>query len=122
LISCINQEIACDQFEPILLESLSTLRSYVQLNSLETDKMEIDEKKILKSINEFLLQKDPFSRTLAYNGELLSVTIGDSIQEEGLLYSLPVDLRVRFDTKEKVLSYLQHIEDHVFYHETFGLE
>lgn len=82
ILSCITFKSACETLPVNIKEMLPVLQTYFQLNSLETEKMEIDEKKILKNINEFLLQKDPFGTQMEYNGQILKISIGKPEKKE----------------------------------------
>jgi hypothetical protein len=63
----LNRQEQCDTLDPSILQSLPLIRSFIQLQSLDAPKMKIDESKILKNINEFLLQSDPLNQAIQYN-------------------------------------------------------
>ena len=119
LISCINQDVACDELNNNVRENLDIIRIYTQLRDLRTKKMEVNEKTILKNVNEFLLQKDPFSRTLQYNGELQSLNIGSPKHIKWQLYETDVSFQIVFPDKSALIVFLEHVEDELFYHPTF---
>lgn len=56
LLNCINFEF-CEQLSAGLLERIDLLRSYLIVNQLSAEKLDFDQKFILRNINEFLSQK-----------------------------------------------------------------
>jgi hypothetical protein len=80
IISCLNYQIGCAQLDTTIQNNFGIARSYIQLNTLSTPKMLIDEKKILANINEFLIKKtsnDPGVISRSKNGNINSIAIGD---------------------------------------------
>lgn len=43
LISCINEQIACEQLPSSISENKETIKGYIQIGSLEKNKMQINE-------------------------------------------------------------------------------
>jgi hypothetical protein len=77
--------------------------------------MKIDESKILKNINEFLLQSDPLNQAIQYNWKLRDLRIGEGERVQWLLYKLPLTMDVSFATKDDVFSFLSNIEQRVHF-------
>lgn len=85
--------------------------------------MVIDEKKILANLNEFLLRKNDEGE---YNGTIEAVHIGEEeiaiptkkIDKKGKrlkhaedqIYFSPLDLKIAFDNKDDLLSFVDNIE------------
>lgn len=59
LISCINDNDECDQIDPRISSDLDVARAYLQLGGLDSEKMGIDEKKILKNLDQYLVRANP---------------------------------------------------------------
>jgi len=80
IISCLNYQIGCAQLDKTIQDNFGIARSYIQLTSLSTPKMAVDEKKILANINEFLIKKtsnDPGVVSRSKNGVINSIAIGE---------------------------------------------
>lgn len=76
VVSCFNFQSSCDQVAPNILSQSGVIQRYLQLGTLSTDKMKIDEKKILKSLNEYVFQKNPFGNGKRQsNGSISSIVI-----------------------------------------------
>gem|GEM_PF-6792671 len=76
IVTCINKQSDCDKIPDSLYpDQLDAVRAYLQLGSLDKAKMEVDESKILKNINEFLTQRNILSDQRNYNGTVTSITI-----------------------------------------------
>ncbi len=114
LINCINKESQCDQLDESISKNLPVVKTYIQLGNLTREKMDVDEAKILKIINEFLTQKDFLSTKRSYNGIVNDITIGDSIPLENNIVKVPIGLRMTFDSKEDLLTFLENVENRVF--------
>lgn len=114
LINCINKESQCDQLDESISKNLPVVKTYIQLGNLTRDKMDVDEAKILKIINEFLTQKDFLSTKRSYNGIVNDIIIGDSAALENNIVKVPIGLRMTFDSKEDLLTFLENVENRVF--------
>ena len=117
VIGCINFDSGCDDLSMDIQENIDVIRYHLQLHSLATNKMVIDERKILKNINEFLLQDDPFREWLSYNGTINSIVIGNGKKIFQWLSSIPVTLGITFTNKDALLSFIDNVENRIFYSE-----
>ncbi|MDR0282779.1 MAG: hypothetical protein LBI53_05900 [Candidatus Peribacteria bacterium] len=91
---------------------LSVPLGYLQLNSLYTPKMPVDEKKVLRNLNEYLI-KEGFSQSVAArNGDILTIRIGDPVPVKGSLvfFSVPVEVLIEFIRVEDLISFVYNIE------------
>jgi len=80
IISCLNYQLGCAQLDKAIQNNFGIARSYIQLNTLSTPKMLVDEKKILANINEFLIKKtskDPGVVSRSKNGNINNIAIGE---------------------------------------------
>ncbi|MBP7884951.1 hypothetical protein KAZ93_02075 [Patescibacteria group bacterium] len=114
LVNCINKESQCDQLDESITKNLPVIKTYIQLGNLTREKMDVDEAKILKIINEFLTQKDFLSTKRSYNGIVNDILIADSIPLENNIVKVPISLRMTFDSKEDLLIFLENVENRVF--------
>ncbi len=111
---------ACDTLpEPWKMEikgkkvpDLSVPLGYLQLNSLYTPKMPVDEKKVLRNLNEYLI-KEGFSQSVAArNGDILTIRIGDPVPVKGsaVFFSVPVEVLIEFIRVEDLISFVYNVE------------
>jgi hypothetical protein len=81
IISCLNYKVGCAQLDKAVQDNFGVARSYIQLNTLSTPKMAVDERKILANINEYLIKKisnDPAVVSRSKNGTINSIAIGEA--------------------------------------------
>lgn len=114
LITCINKQSSCDQLPNAITTNLDAVRAYLQLGNLQRSKMEVDESKILKNINEFITQKNILDTKRDYNGIVSSITIDNPEDLENNIMKVPVELTITFNSKQDLLTFLSNIENYVF--------
>lgn len=116
IISCLNYQLGCAQLDTSIQNNFGTARSYIQLNTLSTPKMLVDEKKILANINEFLIKKtskDPGVVSRSKNGNINSIAIGEPKAWPWILRSVPIRVNITFDNKDSLLSFIDNVETNV---------
>ncbi len=91
-------------------KNLDEIKDFLNLNNLSNNKMVIDEKKILANLNEFLLRKNENGE---YNGNIEWVHIGEEEAFDKNIYVSPVDLKIAFDNKDDLLSFVDNIEKRI---------
>lgn len=122
LITCINKQSSCDKLPETVSKDLNAVRAYLQIGDLKKAKMDIDEAKILKNINEFIIQKDILSEQRNHNGKVSSISIGDSTVLEDNIIKVPIELTITFDNKQNLLSFLTNIENYIFVDPQYNLD
>lgn len=115
IVNCINRQQNCETLPSSLQWQINIIRNYLQLNSLASPKMPIDEKVILKNINEFLAQSDPFDNSPAYNGEITKIRIGETQKVKENLQQFDLHMGMVFENQNSLLQFINNIENHVFY-------
>ena len=121
IITCINEQNKCDQLPEDIITNIETIKSYIQIGNLKKDKMDINESKILKTINEFMTREDPLSLERKYNGNVTNITISEKIALENNIIQVPVSMTVTFNSTEKLINFISNIENNIFYTQTDGL-
>lgn len=126
VLSCINDQTNCDTLDPSVSHHLNAVRSYLQLWGLKSDKMGIDEKKILKNLDQYLIRSDPSQPSSPRNGEIQSIEIwsGTLIDQKTQFYKIPISVKVVFASKDDLVSFVNNIEkfiiseenDRILYH------
>ena len=114
LITCINKQSSCDQLPNTITTNLDAVRAYLQLGNLQRSKMDVDESKILKNINEFITQKNILDTKRDYNGIVSSITIDNPESLENNIMKVPVELTITFNSRQDLLTFLSNIENYVF--------
>lgn len=87
--------------------------SYLQVNSLYNEKMPVDEKKILKNLNKYLIKQDISWNDKRKVWNLLKINIGDPEPVEGWdthFMKVSVDVEIEFDTVEELIGFLYNVE------------
>lgn len=116
IVTCVNQSSRCDQLSENINSNLEAIKAYIQLWNLQRPKMKVDESKILRSINEYMLQKSILWWSRVFNGTVTSISISDpSIITEYNMMKVPVSLLVSFQKKEDLLTFLNNIENYIYY-------
>ncbi|MDP2670630.1 MAG: hypothetical protein Q8O99_07170 [bacterium] len=91
-----------------LLDRIDLLRSYLIVTQLSAEKLDFDQKFILRNINEFLSQKSGVGQLV----EVTSISFDESsqVKPEFNLYKVPLNLHVKYTTNSHFMSFLHNIE------------
>jgi len=110
IINCLNNWM-CDEIEEKLIPFLPLFRTYMLVGNLKWEKMSFNQKVILKNINDFLLKTSAWLE----NGEIQEIGFSSPIQvDKNLeLYKIPITLRVKFEHKKMLISFLHNIEEKI---------
>lgn len=87
--------------------------SYLQTNSLYNPKMPVDEKKVLRNLNEYLIKQDIEwnSRTRVWDILKISIWDPESIENSGEhFFEVPVDVSIKFTTIWDLTGFLYNVE------------
>lgn len=138
LIKCINNQDCNENLNSWKNSdgeyNLSLPISFLQSYSLYSQKMPVDEKKILKNLKEYLIRENMWSETKTENGDILSISIWDpkpttnewlisKINEikkkynlydnKNHFYEVPVTVSISFNTVKDLVNFLYNIEKKV---------
>jgi sulfur relay (sulfurtransferase) DsrC/TusE family protein len=108
ILACINNQQWCDQLDPQIKNNFSEVTSYLQANSLSSTKMSVDEKMILKNINEYLTKED--FNSISKNWLINKISIWDPTEFKSRLYYVTINLNITFQNKDWLLSFIHNIE------------
>jgi hypothetical protein len=86
-------------------DNFALARSFLLLSDLHDSKMEVNEKTLLKNINEYLLGKSVSS--------VQNISLGKPELVLGNLYSLPIQLRVEFSDKDKLFAFIDRVDKQI---------
>lgn len=116
IITCINSSQKCEELPDTINAQIDSIRAYLQMGSLHKDKMEVNESKILKSLNEFLTQtSDSTDNERKYNGTITNILIEDNVLLENNILQVPMHLTITFDGQEHLIDFLKNLEKRIFY-------
>ena len=89
---------------------MDNLRTFYLTNKLEGTKMSIDQKLVLKAIDDYLLKKDNNSI-----GQIQSITYGEqvTVNEEKGIYKLPINVQIEFFNKDEFVNYILNTEKYL---------
>jgi hypothetical protein len=113
ILACLNYQQDCKSLDEMLKSNFSFVRSFLLLNNLGDDKMEVNERVLLTNINEYLLKvpsSAPGESSKMRNGVLQSINFGTSELVNDNLYSLPVDITATFATKDDLMSFIDNVD------------
>lgn len=120
LKECLNSDRGCSSlpewwlstWNDFKLSSLVPL-SYLQMHSLYNKKMPVDEKAVLKNLNEYLIKQDISGNDRWRVGEILRIEIWDpeyvNWWDEHFL-QVPVDVEIEFTTVDDLIGFLYNVE------------
>lgn len=111
IANCINKRI-CDGVtsNKEVAKNLGNLRTFYLTNKLESDKMTIDQKLVLRTIDDYLLKKDGSSIW-----QIQSITYGDQIEvsKEKKIYKLPINVQIEFFNKDDFVQFILNTEKYL---------
>ena len=87
--------------------------SYLQLHSLYNKKMPVDEKKVLKNLNEYLIKQDIEGKSKAKVWDILKISIWDpeAVKKwDEHFFEVPIDVTIEFTTIWDLTGFLYNVE------------
>ncbi|HMT01580.1 MAG TPA: hypothetical protein PKC14_04600 [Candidatus Absconditabacterales bacterium] len=93
ILTVVNSQTGCSILPKNISTNLNTIKSYMLLSDLESEKMKYDEKKILANINEFLLND---GRGGKY-ADITSISIGEKKQDKAKNNFIPITILMSVD-------------------------
>lgn len=112
IVSCINKWENCDSLSEEVKANTWLARAYLLTNGMNETKMDVDERKILESIDTYLIKLEPFLNNSSVNGVISDISIWDKTQD-WWLYVVPVQINITFDDKSYLLSFINNIEKYI---------
>ena len=118
---CLNEKSGCSSLPKTWITwtwedagyDLSIPLSYLQLHSLYNKKMPVDEKRVLKNLNEYLIKQNILWWDKARVWDILKIEIWDpeyfSEWNEHFM-QVPVDVQIEFDTIWNLTGFLFNVE------------
>ena len=125
LIRCLSNESVCaklpDSWKTWTWNSIEDYEtqvplSYLQLHSLYSKKMLVDEKNILKNLNEYLIKQDISWNDRNKVWDILRINIWDpevlwaSKENDSNFFRVNVDVEIKFQTVQDLLEFLYNVE------------
>ena len=92
---------------------LSIPLSYLQLHSLYNKKMPVDEKRVLKNLNEYLVKQDISWGDRRRVWDILRIEIGDPEEVKAWdnhFFKVTVDVQIEFETIDDLIGFLYNVE------------
>ena len=112
IVECINKWESCQELPKKIQDQLWLTKSYLLTKNLDSEKMDVNERKIIENIDMFLLKLEPFSNNSFVNGTISKISIWDK-ENVDWLYKVPVQIDITFDDKEYLLAFINNIEKYV---------
>lgn len=105
IADCVNNRVNCNSLDSGIKENFAFARSFLLLSDLNDPKMEINEKTLLRNINEYLLAKSSAS--------VENISFGKSELVEGNLYSVPITIRAEFPSKDNLFAFIDRVDKQI---------
>ena len=120
---CINKIFSWDL--AILSWQLNTVVSYLQMGTLDSEKMKIDEKKVLKNLDRYLTRNTPGEALSVQNGTIWGIQIWEPKVVKHIeiwegnekrafnLNSAPIEAEIVFENKDDLITFVDNIEQYI---------
>ena len=135
IVECVNDTSKDEQEECkasiltgelwILANQFNTVVSYLQMGDLNSEKMVIDEKKVLKNLDRYLTRNIPWDNRSTQNGTIWGIHIwepkvvkhievwdGDKKRSFNL-NSAPIEAEIVFENKDDLITFVDNIEQYI---------
>ena len=135
IIKCVNDTSKDEQEECkasilsgelwILTGQFNTVVSYLQMGDLNSEKMVIDEKKVLKNLDRYLTRNIPWDNRSTQNGTIWGIHIGEPKVVKHIevwdgdkkrsfnLNSAPIEAEIVFENKDDLITFVDNIEQYI---------
>lgn len=123
IVECVNNSKTCVQLSDNLKEKVWSWErdysyaripvSYLQVHSLYTPKMAVDEKRILRNLNEYLIKQEFWWNPKERVWDILRISIWDptAIYESNEHFvEVPIDVTIEFEDIKWLTGFLENIE------------
>ena len=111
IINCLNLDI-CDDISEDLMKKLDFLRIFIIVNQLEGEKMQFDQKVLLRNLNEYMLRSSSWYEY--WKIESIDFSEPEILDESLNLHTLDLDVWIFFPEKAWLISFLENIENKIF--------
>ena len=135
IVECVNDTSKDEQEECkasiltgelwILADQFNTVVSYLQMWDLNSEKMVIDEKKVLKNLDRYLTRNIPWDNRSTQNGTIWGIHIGEPKVVKHIevwdgdkkrsfnLNSAPIEAEIVFENKDDLITFVDNIEQYI---------
>ena len=112
IIACVNEEKECSSLSEGLKSDFWSVVSYLQMGNLNSKKMKIDEKKVLKNLDQYLIKNNPREKVSSPNGVIEGIEIGEPepVEKDSVFMKVPILIKVTFSDKDDLISFVDNIE------------
>ena len=114
MTSCVNSRnfSNCETLSK-WMKGMDVPLSYLLTNSLFTERMPVDEMKVLININEYLIRNGISEGSNVINGEIASITIWDPKLVDATnpyFFQVPIDYTIDFAKIDELISFVRNVE------------
>jgi len=131
VIGCVNRETRdydekyCKTLPPLLSGDLNVVISYLQMGNLGSEKMGVDEQKVLKNLDRYLTRNTPGDALSVQNGTIWGIHIGEpqvvkhisvwggNNKREFDLNKVALEAQIAFDNKDDLITFVDNIEQYI---------
>lgn len=112
IISCINEWENCQNLPQEVMDGSWLARTFLLTNGMNKTKMDVDERKIIESVDRYLVKLEPFLNNSSVNWTLNRISIWDKTFGDGL-YTVPISIDMTFEDKSSLLSFINNVEKYI---------
>ena len=112
IVVCVDKWENCDKLPKEIQDQQKLAKAFLLTNGMKKTKMDVDERKIIESIDSYLVKLEPFANNSSVNGDITRISIGDK-KLEWWLYVVPVQVEITFEDKSYLLSFINNVEKYV---------
>lgn len=131
ILSCINaetrldEETYCNTLPPLLSGDLDVVVAYLQMGDLSSEKMGVDEKKVLKNLDRYLTRNTPGDPYSTQNGTIWRIGIWEPQALKHIevwegenrrvfdLHKVPLEAEITFDNSDELITFVDNIEQYI---------
>ena len=115
VVSCYNKNSGCNELSETATDNLQLAINYLQMQNLSNNVLVVDEKVILRNINDYLSIKAEQTNesNSRRNATVNAITINDPIVFHDNFYRVPVTVELTATNKENILSFLHNVEKRI---------
>ena len=123
IVDCINDQKTCADLPDNLKEQVWSWEkdysyakvpvSYLQVHSLFAPKMAVDEKRILRNLNEYLIKQEFWGNPKDRVWEIMRISIWDPTEiysSNQHFFEVPLDVTIEFENIDWLMGFLENIE------------
>ena len=129
IVNCINGEDWECNLPDYIKDDMTTVVTYLEMGDLSSEKMGINEEKIIRNLDQYLIKNTPGEITSSTNGVIQRIEMGEQEivkqlevevddnwakrKQQLQFIRIPVDVEITFDQKDDLITFVDNIENYI---------